>query len=85
MLSITYCGSELCASSPLSRYKTIRDMVKESLKYPTSNRLGNLGLSPVMVSANLPLALQHFCVGRWLPNLPLNVPAAGPASGLAHR
>lgn len=85
MLSVIYCGSELGASSPLSRHQTIGEMVKAPLKEPTHGRLGNLGPSPVMGPATLALALRHFCVGRWLPNLPLNVPGAGPALGLAHR
>lgn len=81
---IIYCGSKHCFSSLLSGYKTIRDVVKEPLKYPNINKLGNFGPSPAMVSANLALALQHFCVGWWLPNLHLNTPAAGPGTGLAH-
>lgn len=85
MLSIgIHCGSKHCFSSQWLGYKTIRDVFKEPLKYPTINRLGNFGLSAVMVSANLALALQHFCVGQWLPNLPLNLLAAGPGAGLAH-
>lgn len=38
-----------------------------------------------MVSTSLALAVQHFCVGRQLPNLHLSMPAAGPGTGLAHR
>lgn len=74
-----------CFSSPLSGCKTIRDVVKRPLKYPNINKLGHFVLSPVRVSASLALALQHFCMGRWLPNLPLDMPAAGPGACLAHR
>lgn len=62
----------------LSVYKTIQDLIKEPLKYPNVNKLGNFGLSSVMASENLVLVLQHFCVGWWLPHLPLTLPAAGP-------
>lgn len=37
-----------------------------------------------MVSTSLALAVQHFCVGRRLPNLHLSMPTAGPGTGLAH-
>lgn len=74
-----------CFSSPLSGCKTIRDVVKRPLKYPNINKLGHFVLSPVRVSASLALALQHFCMGRWLPNLHLDMPAAGPGACLAHR
>lgn len=85
MLSIIiYCGSKDCFSWSLSGFKTIREVLKGPLKYPGIYEWGNSGLSSVMVSANLALALQHSCGGRQLPNLHLNMPAAGPGTGLAH-
>lgn len=81
---IIYCGFKHCFPFPLSGYKTIRGLIKEPLKYPNVNKLGNFGLSSVMVSENLALVLQHFCVGWWLPHLPFNLPAAGPDIRLAH-
>ena len=81
---IIYCGFKHCFPVPLSGYKTIRGLIKEPLKYPNVNKLGNFGLSSVMVSENLALVLQLFCVGWWLPHLPFNLPAAGPDIRLAH-
>ena len=57
---IIYCGFKRCFPFPLSGYKTIRGLIKEPLKYPNVNKLGNFGLSSVMVSENVALVLQHF-------------------------
>lgn len=57
---------------------------KGPVKYPNIYKWGNFGLSSVMVSTSLALAVRHFCVGRRLPNLHLSMPTAGPGTGLAH-
>ena len=69
---------------PIVRLQNNTGLIKEPLKYPNVNKLGNFGLSSVMVSESLALVLQHFCVGWWLPHLPVNLPAAGPDIRLAH-
>ena len=50
---IIYCGLTCGFPCPLSGYKTIWRLIKELLRYPNVNKLGNFGLRSVRVSENV--------------------------------